>query len=147
MGNYRNALSDFDQALRLAPQMASARISAFLGENSLNELRSSVRTLDLLDQSIESDPENPEYYFKRANLYSQLGNLSKALSDYDKTIILFPDFAPAYASRAFTNLLLGNEDSVQPDIDKAVDLGLDREQIEAQISIVTANLQNETQPE
>ena len=55
--------------------------------------------------------------------------------------------SPAYASRAFTNLLLGNEDSVQPDIDKAVDLGLDREQIEAQISIVTANLQNETQPE
>jgi tetratricopeptide (TPR) repeat protein len=53
-----------------------------------------------LTKAIEMSPEEPEYYFQRANTYWANGQADLALADFDHVISLKRDFLPAYIPRA-----------------------------------------------
>lgn len=43
-------------------------------------------------QAIEEDPENPEAYFQRAVAFEMMDRLDEAVSDYEATLQLKPDY-------------------------------------------------------
>jgi tetratricopeptide (TPR) repeat protein len=53
-----------------------------------------------LSSAIQLSPNEPEYYFQRANTYRASGQADLALKDYDHVLMLKQDFLPAYIPRA-----------------------------------------------
>jgi tetratricopeptide (TPR) repeat protein/predicted aspartyl protease len=53
-----------------------------------------------LSNAIQLSPNDPEYYYQRANAYRANGQADLALADYDHVIMLKQDFLPAYVPRA-----------------------------------------------
>jgi tetratricopeptide (TPR) repeat protein len=57
-----------------------------------------------LSKAIELSPDEPEYYFERANAYRANGQADLALADYDHVILLKNDFLQVYLPRAELHL-------------------------------------------
>lgn len=57
-----------------------------------------------LTKAIELKPDEPEYYFERANAYWGNRQADLALADFDRAIELKSDFLPAYLPRADIHL-------------------------------------------
>jgi tetratricopeptide (TPR) repeat protein len=57
-----------------------------------------------LSKAIELSPNEPEYYFERANAYWANGQADLALADFDHVILLKNDFLPVYLPRAELHL-------------------------------------------
>jgi tetratricopeptide (TPR) repeat protein len=53
-----------------------------------------------LSKAIELSPNEPEFYYQRAETYSACGQRDRALKDYDRVLTLKQDFLPAYIPRA-----------------------------------------------
>jgi tetratricopeptide (TPR) repeat protein len=53
-----------------------------------------------LSSAIQLSPNEPEYYYQRANTYRASGQADLALADYDHVLMLKQDFLPAYIPRA-----------------------------------------------
>jgi tetratricopeptide (TPR) repeat protein/predicted aspartyl protease len=53
-----------------------------------------------LSKAIEQSPNEPEFYYQRAEAYSASGQMDRALTDYDRVLTLKLDFLPAYIPRA-----------------------------------------------
>ena len=53
-----------------------------------------------LSEAVELSPNEPEYYYQRANAYWASGRADLALADYDHVLMLKQDFLPAYIPRA-----------------------------------------------
>lgn len=73
-----------------------------------------------LSKAIELAPNEPEYYFQRANAYLTNAQVDLALTDFDRVIALKPDFLPAYLPRAEIKLAKQERASALDDLD-AVD--------------------------
>ena len=61
----------------------------------------------------------------------------QAVENYDQAINLSPDFTHAFIRRALAHAALGNEAEAQQDTDRAVELGANREQMEARLTAIT----------
>ena len=57
-----------------------------------------------LSKACELEPNEPEYFYRRALVYSQTGALPLALADLDHVLQLKEDFLPAYLPRAEIHL-------------------------------------------
>jgi tetratricopeptide (TPR) repeat protein/predicted aspartyl protease len=73
-----------------------------------------------LSKAIEMSPDDPEYYFQRANVYSANGQADLALADLDRVIALKQDFLPAYIARARIKLWKKDQPAAIADLE-AVD--------------------------
>ena len=62
-----------------------------------------------LSAAIQLSPNEPEYYYQRANAYWASGQADLALMDYDHVLMLKQDFLPAYIPRA--EIKLGKKDA------------------------------------
>lgn len=107
-GDAAEALSDFDEADRLAPgaaDTATGRIRAMmtLGKNA--------SALHLLDQRLQSQPDDAPSLVLRARVFDTMENLEAAARDYRRAIFLAPQPDPDLVLEAST-LLLRNK---QPD--------------------------------
>jgi len=58
------------------------------------------RALADFSKAIEMDPSASEYFYERAKIYMQIGQVTLALADLDRVIALKPEFIEAYISRA-----------------------------------------------
>ena len=88
------------------------------------------------DKAIGLDAELILAYFKRGALYETRREFEKALADYNETIRLDPQLAEAYFYRARTKTLQGQDSEAKQDVDRAVELGLDRAELEADIEMI-----------
>ena len=61
----------------------------------------------------------------------------QAVENYDQAINLSPDFTHAFIGRALAPAVLDNDAEAQQDTDRAVELGVNREQMEAGLSEIT----------
>lgn len=57
-------------------------------------------------------------------LYLMKGDLDKALFNYDKSISINPNYAPAYENRATVKLMLNDKEGACSDLNKALSLGV-----------------------
>jgi tetratricopeptide (TPR) repeat protein/predicted aspartyl protease len=68
------------------------------------------RALADLSKAIELDPNESEYFYARAKVYTQTGQTSLALADLDGVLALKPEFIEAHISRA--QIRLGQKDKL-----------------------------------
>jgi tetratricopeptide (TPR) repeat protein len=59
-----------------------------------------LKAIQLYNQIIAIQPEEPKYYFYRGQAYMMIHEGDKALADYNKTLALTPQYFDAYLSRA-----------------------------------------------
>ena len=68
------------------------------------------------------EKETAETCLNRGITYSQKGEYSKAISDYNKAIAIDPNLTVAYLNRGFTYRQLGEYDKAISDYSKAIEL-------------------------
>ena len=87
-----------------------------------------LQVLSRLDQynwqskAIELNARYAEAYYNRGLVYHNLGQPSKAISDYTKAIKVNPKFAQAYGNRGSIYAFLGKSEDAKEDLLKAVKL-------------------------
>jgi putative GTP pyrophosphokinase len=92
LGQYQQALQDFDQAL--AHERDNARVYLNRGLTR-RVLRSFDQALEDYDAAVRLEPARSEGYWARARTFHEMGMPTRALADCDKVLQLDPDFAPA----------------------------------------------------
>ncbi len=75
---------------------------------------------------IQLDDQSEEIYFRRAVLYNELGQLSKALGDWTKVLELNPDNQEAWRNRGLTWFQKAEYEKSVNDFDHAIELAPDQ---------------------
>ena len=117
--DYDLALVDYDKAIELDPEYATAYNNRGIAYRHLGEYE---KALADYGKAIELDPEYAYAYNNRGNTYGDLGEHEKALADYSKAIELDPEFARAYNNRGNTYEDLGEYEQAIADYSKAIEL-------------------------
>lgn len=127
-GHLEEAISEYDEAIRLDPQFAVAynnRGNAYAG---LGQYEKAIADLD---EAIRLRPKVALAYNNRGNAYNNLRKFKRAIQDLDEAIRLDPQLTEAYAGRALAYIFLSKHVDAQQDIERAVELGVSREDLEA----------------
>lgn len=90
-----------------------------LGKAQLGEY---TETIEILTCLIDRNAANANDYNNRGLAYFQIGQLGRAIADYDRAIQLNPDLAGAYNNRANYYASLGRLEEAIADYDKTIDL-------------------------
>ncbi len=89
-GHDARALTDFDGAAALNPELGEAQLMRGIALVQLDRYQEAV---DTLTQAIAMNPERPERaYFYRAAAYEELGNAQSAYADYQRAAELAPSW-------------------------------------------------------
>lgn len=118
-GQHQRAAADFDSALALRPDYASALSNLAVAHL---ELARWDRALSVLDHLGELRPRDAKVYYDRAHAYEGKGELVRALESLDRAVELDPELADAYLTRG---TIYARRDDLQlaaSDFEKAVSL-------------------------
>jgi tetratricopeptide (TPR) repeat protein len=120
-GNYKDAIADFDNAIKINPELVEAytnQAAAIIAQKGdLNKAQA------LLTKAIQLDPQHASAYLNRGIVYYELGNQKKAIDDYDKTIQLSQSIYPeVYLNRGIAYVRIGNKINAIEDIEKSIQL-------------------------
>lgn len=102
-GLLKQAMEEFDKAIRLKPTYAEAFSAR---GNVRNRLVQNARAIEDFDEAIRLNPQYTEAYYNRANAYMDIGQREKAVQDYSKTIALNPSHAEAFYNRGLAYAML-----------------------------------------
>jgi len=120
LGNYGQAIRDFDKAIDLNPRVDWTYYNRGVAYTKLRNDRQAIRDFD---KAIDLNPNFADAYFVRGLLHSTLGNHRQAIRDLDKAIDLNPNFAKAYFIRgSFYGNVLGNRWQAVRDYSRAIEL-------------------------
>jgi tetratricopeptide (TPR) repeat protein len=90
--DYSNALKMYNQAIQLQnPPYFQAIIGRAKVMNQLGNIKDAYR---ILDDAIDQQPSNPEFYYARGLLNSTKEKYAKAIQDFEKAVVLNPGFNP-----------------------------------------------------
>jgi tetratricopeptide (TPR) repeat protein len=135
-GQSDRAIEDFDQAIRLNPNLAQAflgRGGVYLGNGQPD------RAIEDFDQAIRLNPNYALAFNSRGNAYSGKGltacrpgsfppcasaiaQYDRAIEDFDQAIRLNPNYALAFNNRGNAYLVKGQPDRAIEDFDQAIRL-------------------------
>lgn len=100
------------------PSDAAARLTS-------DKRRMVVRSIrDDLERVIELSPRMAIAHYNLGNLMVESGDMTSAISAYNRAIELKPDMGEAYYNRGFVYLRLGNKEAGVADLSKAGELGI-----------------------
>jgi len=119
IGEYEQAIADYDQAIALDPEFAIAYLNRGLTYFEIGEYEQALADYD---QAIVLDPEFATAYLNRGVAYTDLGEYGQALIDLDQAIELDPTDALAYNNRGFLYYQLGEVEQAIADYDQAIEL-------------------------
>ncbi len=117
LGEYRRAIEDFDEALRLDPDFTLAYNNRGLAYGDLGELR---RAIEDYDQALRIDPGYAVAYYKRGNAYYNLSEYRRAIEDFDQAARLDPDYDLGYALHAWALYLAGRNTEALDDVERSL---------------------------
>ena len=128
-GDYQQAIRDFDEAIRLDAnvELYNNRGLAYQGLGKFDEAFQ-----DFENATGHVDGFAPAYY-NWGRLLHELGEYQYAAETFSRTILIDPLYADAYAGRALAYTLLVKDRVAKLDIERAVELGVDRVELEAAI--------------
>jgi tetratricopeptide (TPR) repeat protein len=113
------AINDFDTAIKLDPNSASAyrwRGNAYDNKGDYD------RAIADYNQAIKLDPKNASAYLNRGVAYNNKGDYNRAIADYNQAIKLDPKDADAYYNRGLAYNNKGNYDRAIADYNQAIRL-------------------------
>jgi len=119
---WKEAVVEYDQAIRLAPNIAQPYTNRGLAYLNLSQFQRAV--LDF-DEAIRLAPNNAPTYANRGLAYLYLGQFQRTIQDCSASIRLDSKFADAYVDRGLAYIRLNMEAKAQQDFDQAVKLGYD----------------------
>ena len=96
LGDYKNAITDYDMAIRLNPDHADAYSNRGNVKYDLGEYNAAIADYDI---AIRLNPDHADAYSNRGNVKYDLGEYNAAIADYDMAIQLNSDHADAYNNR------------------------------------------------
>lgn len=78
--------------------------------------------IELYDQVLKLNPTNYKAWFNRGYLQSQAGNDESAVSDYERSLNEFPDFATCHYNKGVSENNLGRHQEALESFSSAIDL-------------------------
>ena len=119
LGDYKGAIFEYTQAIRLVPDNALAYIKRGLAKADLGQHFAAISDYDT---AIRLKPDEADAYISRGYAKGDLGQHRAAISDYDTAIRLKPDSAAAYYARGYAKGDLGQHRAAISDYDTAIRL-------------------------
>ena len=117
--NFKGAIKDFTQAIRLKPDNASYYYSRGVAKANLEQHFAAIADFDM---AIRLRPEYAEAYYIRGLTKGTLGQHFAAIADFDMAIRLRPKYAEAYYIRGLTKGKLEQHFAAIADFDMAIRL-------------------------
>ena len=119
LGLYKEAILDYDTAIRLKPDYAEAQHNRGVAKVVLGQHFSAI--LDF-DTAILFEPDFAVAYYIRGVATAALGQYKAAILDYDTAIRLKPDHTEAYHTRGVAKAVIGQHFAAISDYDIAIRL-------------------------
>jgi tetratricopeptide (TPR) repeat protein len=116
---YERALADYDRAIALDPNDATAYSNR---GNTHHALQQYAQALADFDRALVLDFNYATAYYNRGNTHHALQQYAQALANYDQAIALDPDDVKAYYNRGVTHKALQQYERALADFDLAVAL-------------------------
>jgi tetratricopeptide (TPR) repeat protein len=118
-GNNKRALEHYTGALDLAPDHPLAGPDA---EKASKAVEKAGGELERAEKSLESNPENPKHWYRKAVACMNLDRADEAIEAYHRTVELDPENADAWAKRGTALMSLEKYDEARPLLEKALEL-------------------------
>ena len=119
LGQYVDAISDFDKAIQLKPDDAKAYVNRGLAKYYLGQYLAAISDYD---KAIQLKPDDAKAYSNRGAAKTDLGQYFAAISDHNKAIQLKPDAVNAYVNRGVAKHGLGQYTAAIQDFDETIRL-------------------------
>ena len=119
LGRHKEAIVDYDDAIRLKPNYAEAYYNR---GNAKDILRRHEEAIADYDDAIRLKPDLIAAYNNRGGAKNELGRHEEAIADCDDAIRLKPDLAEAYFIRGNAKIGLGRREEAIADYDDAIRL-------------------------
>ena len=116
-GDYDRAIHDFDQAIRLKPDLANAFNNRGIAYDYKGDYD---RAIQDFDQAIRLQPDYADAFNNRGIDYAYKGDYDRAIQDFDQAIRLRPAYAEALDNRAGAYLFKGDYDRAIQDYGQAI---------------------------
>lgn len=143
LGNFDQALADFDHALTLDGKLAEIYVNRGLVFHACGDSHEALADFNL---AIFYDPRQALAYNNRGLVTETLGNLVGAIADYSKAIQINPNIAVAYNNRGGARFDRGDLRGAIADFQRYVALGgSDHLRIRALIASLRGKLECQTQ--
>jgi Tfp pilus assembly protein PilF len=119
LGNYSQAIVDYDKAIELDRTIAEAY---FRRGNAYIALGNEKQAIEDYDRAIEINPTVAEFYINRADIYAAHGNEKQAIEDAKRAIEINPTIAEAYIIRGNAYKGIGNDKQAIVEFDRAIEI-------------------------
>jgi tetratricopeptide (TPR) repeat protein len=97
LGDFEGAIADYDEAMRINPQLAEAFLNRGLAKRQgLGDFESAITDYD---EAIRINPQLVEAFLNRGLVKDDLGDFEGAIADYDEAIRINPQNAMAFNNR------------------------------------------------
>jgi tetratricopeptide (TPR) repeat protein len=110
-GEIDRAIADYDKAIALNPNIATAYANRGLAYRKKGEV----------DRAIALDPEDAAAYFNRGLAHESKGEVDRAIADYSKAIEVNPKYAKAYSNRGIAYEKKGDKEQAIADYREALE--------------------------
>ena len=118
LGDYPQAIKDFDEAIRIKPEYAEAYYNRGLAHKALGNAGQAIADYS---RAIRIKPNMAEAYNNRGNAYGESGDCNQALMDFNAALEINPSFAEAYMNRGNAYNCLGNYQQAIEDYGRAIE--------------------------
>lgn len=118
-GDYRGAISDYDQALALNPRFEEVYFRRAVARTLIKDWRGAEADYT---RAIATKPEYAEAYLHRGSTRNTLSNWRGAKSDFDIALALNPNSLPAYVGRGVALCELNDCKSGVQDYSRAISI-------------------------
>ena len=122
LGDYKGAIADYDIAIRINPDLASAYNNRGMAKDDLGQHFAAIADYD---SAIRLKPDYANAYNNRGIAKSDLGQHFAAIADFDNAIRLKPDYAKAYYNRGLAKQKLDQHFAAIADYDNAIRINPD----------------------
>ena len=118
-GEFRDAIVEFNRAIRMDPTYAEAYHDR---GNAYSGLGNEVAAFADYNKAITLDPDYGNAYYNRGNLYLQREQYHQAIADYDRAIELNAEDAESHHNRALAQAMLGELAAAVTNLQQAAQL-------------------------
>ena len=119
LGDNKGAITDYDTAISLDPQLANAYSNRGVLKAELGDKKAALTDFET---AIRLDPQFAKAYSNRGIVKSELGDNKGAMSDFDTAIGINPQHATSYYNRGRLKYIVEDYKGAIADYDRAIQI-------------------------